>query len=188
MSRPVACLRHAARLLLGEYGLWHIRAKDLAGYPPPRPGAFRLGRITSDAELAGAFSPDLWHYSVERTPGRLAFGAWVDDDLASLAFFMTNEGFKDEGPIWAMRDDEAEIAQLATRPEYRGRGIAPALLDYGCHEMSRRGFSRLIAKIWIGNRASMRAFDKAGWAYVAFMVVLHPFQSKRPLRIVRKRR
>ena len=186
MKWAKACIQRIMRLLFGKYTWWHVRAIDLAGYPQPKSTDLQLGPITSAAQQAGTVDPSMRRYPPDPEGGIYVFGAWVDDELASVVIIKSYKGStRSMRMAWPLKDDEGGVSQLTTEVRFRGQGIAPRLLDYACHKMSKLGLSRLIATIWLGNTASMRAFDKAGWSHVAFHVVLFPFHRAKPLSIIR---
>jgi ribosomal protein S18 acetylase RimI-like enzyme len=61
-----------------------------------------------------------------------------------------------EGDDWA-------IENVATLPGFRGRGLAPALLERAVEEGRRAGFSRARIPVMTGNHAAERAYLKAGF-------------------------
>ena len=95
--------------------------------------------------------------------GAWAFGAWVEGELAAVCWFQARETHRSRGGVFDLADDEAELAQITTARVFRGRGVATELIQYAVWQMSRRGFRKLYAKIWHDNRASVRAFERAGW-------------------------
>jgi L-amino acid N-acyltransferase YncA len=72
--------------------------------------------------------------------------------------------------------------EILTREAFRGRGYAPVLLQYAVREMKQNRFKSLYAWIWHSNIASVRAFEKAGWRYIAFVTEVLPFNAGKILR------
>ena len=180
-------LRTVAHWLFGDYRFYHIRAIDVAAVPQAPPWDGRIGPITDLADLAGAKDRTIRaRISVDRGCGRYAFGAWVGDKLASFVILVSKKalGLKS---VWPLEDGEAMLAQVTTEETFRGRGIAPILINYAARKMGELGFRRLYATIWHSSAASVRAFDKAGWQRFAFLMVVYPFGTKRPIRFVWRR-
>ena len=57
------------------------------------------------------------------------------------------------------------IENVATKPEYRGRGILGKLLSAELDEARDAGFSRAQVSFFIGNDAAERAYAKAGFKF-----------------------
>ncbi|WP_253725633.1 GNAT family N-acetyltransferase [Brevibacillus borstelensis] len=63
----------------------------------------------------------------------------------------------------ALSPEEAEIKNLAVRPEFRGQGVGKAIIEELCSRFASKGFSRIIvgtANSSIDNLAFYRAFCK----------------------------
>jgi GNAT superfamily N-acetyltransferase len=76
------------------------------------------------------------------------------------------EGLPESGRPFSWGSVEAKsgiVEFLYVRPEYRGRGLAEQLLSQFFREMSQIGVGFTEAHIAPHNRASVRAFQKAGW-------------------------
>ena len=59
---------------------------------------------------------------------------------------------------------------LYTRPDYRGRGVAGAILRYAADDSARAGLIRCYSHIRSTNHMSMRAVRKDGWVPAALML------------------
>lgn len=57
------------------------------------------------------------------------------------------------------------IENVATRPEFRGRGIVGKLLEAELGEARTAGFARAQVSFFIGNDAAERAYAKAGFRF-----------------------
>jgi len=71
-------------------------------------------------------------------------------------------------PVWVAcmpADAGADFAieSVATRPEYRRRGLADILLDVILRDGNRRGCGLAQITTYIGNTAAQRAYEKAGF-------------------------
>jgi ribosomal protein S18 acetylase RimI-like enzyme len=58
------------------------------------------------------------------------------------------------------------VEHVATRPEYRRRGVINALLDAILDRGREQGFKLAQVSVYIGNTAAERAYMKAGFEYV----------------------
>jgi GNAT superfamily N-acetyltransferase len=180
-------LRTVAHWLFGDYRFYHVREVDAAPVPESPPWDGRIGPITNLADLAGAKDHTIRaHGSVNRELGYYAFGAWVGDELASFVILASQKALTLKS-VWPLEDGEAMLAQVTTEESFRGRGIAPILINYTARKMGELGFRRLYATIWHSNATPMWVFDKAGWQRFAFLMVVYPFGTKRPGRFVWRR-
>ena len=86
----------------------------------------------------------------------------TDEDMAAgqqgLAAFLTCHSDPYEG-AWI-------VESVATRPEFRRRGLIDGLLDGILEEGRRRGFERAQVSFYIGNTPARSAYEKAGFRYL----------------------
>lgn len=92
--------------------------------------------------------------------------------IAACAYLWGRTFEQTDRRTWKLRPGEAKLVQINTDPGYRGLGLAPDLINLSATEMRRLGFETLYARIWHSNVASVRAFEKAGWKYRAFVIRL----------------
>jgi GNAT superfamily N-acetyltransferase len=62
-------------------------------------------------------------------------------------------------------DDAWTVENVATRPEFRGRGVTQALLAKECELARASGFKRAQISFFMGNLKAERAYAKAGFAF-----------------------
>ena len=74
--------------------------------------------------------------------------------------------------IWPLRADEVALLNIVTDKAAQGRGYASVLISNATPAMLSPHFTRAIAFIWWNHRASLRAFQRAGWHRVGFSVEL----------------
>ena len=70
---------------------------------------------------------------------------------------------------YSARDVYAGVAECSVYvdPQFRGRGIGSALLAALGEECGRRGFHKLIGKLFESNEASIRLVERGGSAWSA---------------------
>ena len=104
--------------------------------------------------------------------GRRCYSAWVEGELASYGWVSIEEEFVGEMHLrlWLL-PGEAYIWDCATVPILRRQSLYSALLSYILQEL--RG--EKLCRVWIGadmdNLASQRGIARAGFHYVADLVV-----------------
>ncbi len=74
--------------------------------------------------------------------------------------------------VWPLRADEVALLNIVTDETAQGRGYAPILISNATPAMLSTHVTRAIAFIWWNHRASLRAFDRAGWHRVGFSLEL----------------
>lgn len=85
---------------------------------------------------------------------------------------------------------EAELVYLETRDDYRHRGLAKWLVVAASGIMLTKGFTKLYARVWHSNKASLWKFSSARWHYGYTIVEIYPvgkrlrFQVTLPRRMV----
>ena len=79
--------------------------------------------------------------------------------------------------------DEAEVSLLETRPEFRGRGIASALLRAVSVVLAERGFRHGWGRIWHSNIASAKSAVRGGWSFHGVRIDFHRGTWRRTVHI-----
>jgi ribosomal protein S18 acetylase RimI-like enzyme len=86
--------------------------------------------------------------------GRVAAVAWSYDHAKTAHFLLMSPG-------------DAEIRSVYSLPEFRGRGLAKAVIAAACGSLARQDYRRIYAVIHFRNEASQRAFQSVGFSKVA---------------------
>lgn len=181
-------LKNVARILLGHYRFNRIYRFGAGTARIPLPPGVSCSALTAippepvDDELRKRFS-----YAGEDARG---FGLFVDGHLASTCWFWGPLRLHDP-LLWSLEPGEAALVDLMTAVQYRGRGLASLIIQYSGMEMRQLGMRDLYAWIWHNHHASYRAFEKAGWRQIAWVLEIYPFGSRHPQRLswsVRQRR
>lgn len=167
-------------MTLGDYRFNRIYRLDAGitdlSFPPDITGSV-LGAAppaAADDRLLERFS-----YGGENAYG---FGLFLEGQLAAICWFWGHLRFQDP-LLWHLSSGEAIMVDLVTAPKYRGRGLAPLLIRYAGNEMRRAGMRDLYTWVWHSHHASRRAFEKAGWRQIAWVLETYPFGARRPLRL-----
>ncbi len=180
----VRTLKRLARVLLGDYGIYRVYVCE-----PPWLGAndapsFEVGPLAPE-ELAQAgeeLSELDWYFG----PECHAYACRDGGALIAVAFFWHGERYRQRN-FWPLRAGEAKLVQLLTIRAARGRGAATILVREATRAMFGQGFSKVFARVWHSNRASVSAFERAGFRRCADVVEVFPFRSDRSRRWVRRR-
>jgi ribosomal protein S18 acetylase RimI-like enzyme len=174
-------LKRVAVGLFGNYRLNRIYTCDLEVPEETLPANWRLEQLTDlDAQLLGA-SPQLRARRSFAGPNALGWGIRVGTDLAATSWVWDRDRYRDT--TWPLQAGEAMLVDILTDERFRGMGLATALIRRVTGELTRRGYRRVYCYIWRSNWPSIKAFERAGWRYVAFVVELYPLGRKRPVRL-----
>lgn len=101
-------------------------------------------------------------------------GSWTREMLRgelenplSIVVFERREGRLCAFAIGHAVADEAELFQIGTHPEYRGRGLAKALLERLHGEMRKRGASACFLEVRSRNAAAISLYVGSGYDRIA---------------------
>jgi len=174
-----------AERLFGPYQLNRIYMRELEQVAAAPPARYDIRPISSAEQFAAAIDQRMrehaW-YAGENAPG---FGLWENERLVCTCMFWNHKRFSDSSPI-RVGEREAVLVDVITAQESRGKGYAPALIGFAEAALKRAGFVRLYAWVWHSNHPSRRAFEKAGWKYVAFVVQTTPLGWGKPVRFEKR--
>lgn len=70
--------------------------------------------------------------------------------------------------------DEAELFQIGTLPEYRGRGLAKSLLERLHGEMKDRGAAVCFLEVRSRNNAAIALYEKSGYEHISVRKNYYP--------------
>ncbi|MBT9566867.1 MAG: GNAT family N-acetyltransferase [Thiobacillus sp.] len=179
-----ALLKKLARWLLGDYSPYFIYTCALSpDAPVDHDAASDIDIRPVDASLLGASADALIRaqagYAGE---GSHAYAAFDGERIVGVCFYWFGERYRTRN-FWPLIDGEAKLVQIVVLPDVRGRGIAPRLIQTASRELAQKAFCRAYARIWHSNTPSLRAFERAGWARIAFVFECHPLRRSRPMRI-----
>ncbi len=90
--------------------------------------------------------------------------ALIDGHLAGIAWIYD---LKSPGHFLRMSSADVELRSIYTCPEFRGLGVAKALIGEACVSLKSQGFRRMFAVIHQSNRPSQRAFQASGFLKIA---------------------
>jgi ribosomal protein S18 acetylase RimI-like enzyme len=139
--------------------------------------------------LAGAETRSWWHYSNflvaerEGAPAAALCAFRAGDGYPSSQAAMNEVagqlgwGNTEIGAMWARSaylftctidasEDVWVVENVATAPEHRGRGLAPALIDRALETGRARGFRESQISMFIGNLAARRAYERVGFRMI----------------------
>jgi len=167
--------RKSLRLLVGDYQLWRIYS--IAASQCPEPDANLDIRLIDNLDI---FTRPELEEPLKRAnwfePGAFGCAAWSGNQLDGVCWFWP-------GPLLTSRnigtqpEDCAELIQITVARRAQGKGIGPALINFGGRRLLEAGYRRLYAQIWRTNTASMRAFEKVGWRQVGWFLQCEPLFS-----------
>ena len=103
--------------------------------------------------FGGSWTREMLRAELEN-PLTVAVYRYVDGKLAAFAF----------GRVVT---DEAELFQIGTLPEYRGRGIAKSLLELLHGEMRKKGAAVCFLEVRSRNTAAISLYEKSGYERIS---------------------
>lgn len=166
------------------YERYRIFALFRPGDAPIGDSGVRVACLDDAEALASSSSPELRalvHYTGTEA---LAFGLYAGSELAGACFYWFGERYRARGFI-ELPAGAAKLVQITTAPAFRGRGLAPILIQQSAQAMFARGFTPLYARVWHSHAASIRAFRKAGWTETSMVTTFSlPFFG-RPFKRIR---
>ena len=157
-------IRRAARALFAPYLVNRIYVMDVPTHAKPAAtDGYEIHPITALEVLRDHPDPEIQRKHSYAGPGAWGYGAWVDGALVAVCWVWSDTRCRNS-PVRLARDERA-LVDICTQSEYRGRGIAPALIACATAVAAHAGCRRLVAWIWWSNSTSIRAFEKSGWTY-----------------------
>lgn len=154
LARPEAeCLEFVQRLVLAETPSWWHHSLFLIAEVDGKPASalcrFRAG--------------DGYPLSEKAMTEVVASYQWSEAEVKT----MWQRGAYAFTCILPGDDNRWTIENVATRPEYRGRGLVGTLIEHALGEGRRRGYSEAQITFLIGNEPAERAYAKAGFTFEA---------------------
>jgi ribosomal protein S18 acetylase RimI-like enzyme len=116
---------------------------------------FRLGTVHWLAESLA-----------ELEPRRRECAVLLGPDGHAVAYARVTWGRADLQELGLVEDLDPSVAyvhDVVVLPEFRGKGLAPLLLDHLCADLRRRGATAALALVHEENSASVRSFERVGF-------------------------
>ena len=99
------------------------------------------------------------HFSKVKT----CFLAYYKSIFAALSWvYFKEDGYK----YYKVEANEAIIGPIYTRDEFRGRGVAPELVNDICRYLKSNGYDKAIGIVSTSNHPSIRMFEKSGFSNI----------------------
>ena len=174
-ARVAAQLRAAQRQHFDGWAPVRLRQAFAAvQVPPPSFGLRPVGADDADLLLAWTNDPDVRRHSFSPAPvSRPTHEVWLQARLADpQALLLLAEDALTGGPVGLIRfqaDNQTATLGYQLAAEWRGRGLAAPLLLAGTEAARARfaGLRRVRGLVQADNAASVRAFERAGFAQEA---------------------
>ncbi len=96
----------------------------------------------------------------------IMWAAFLDKQLTGVLF--TRRGIHFNRWFVKLQHDDIVIFRVRTYPEFRGQGIAPALMNYAINNSLASGDNAYI-DCRVYNKPSIRSIEKAGFSLIATM-------------------
>jgi GNAT superfamily N-acetyltransferase len=175
-------LKTVAAALLGPYRCNRIYRLTSMPVEPTMPPGISCHRLEAPSAAAADIDPELRERFSYDHDDAYGYGLSRDGCLAAVCWFWVPRRFN-EPLIWVLRTNEAILVDLVTASRYRGQGLAPLLIRYASAEMRRMGWDPLYTWMWHTHSASYRAFEKAGWTQIAWVLEIRPLGMARTFRL-----
>lgn len=161
MTSPLA--RLAERIGVHTYC---VLARTLDDAPLPLPAGITLRVVAEQAMLRHCAGPQI-RLTPEKAKagysrGEVCIGAFEEEELAGYAWWTAAPAPHIDGLWMRFGSTAVYIYRAFVRPEYRGRGIAPALYRFADRMFLGRGRRTALMCIALGNAASLRAARRSG--------------------------
>lgn len=165
--------KRLVRHLVHDYRLNWVYASTGSEDVLPLPANLDFARLGDGGLLQIAAVPDL-QFRKALGYDRLGAAGYMlaqDGVPLSVAHFVDLARYENAS-VWPLRTDETALLNIVTHETAQGRGYAPILISNATQAILSTHFRRAIAFIWWNHRASLRAFDRAGWRRVGFSLEL----------------
>jgi RimJ/RimL family protein N-acetyltransferase len=178
--------RRPLRYVAGRWEYWLVYraptddiklAVDIPGW--------RLRRLMAD-ELPGtewlpAFAA---HHSSLGADLSGPYGIILKGQLVHFCVIVTADRERQGTPLTGLKADEAEITICATRPDCRGQGLYPHVIQQLSHTLGQAGIKWVLMKTSANNVASQRGITKAGLRRSGCILTYrHPLLGRRTLKM-----
>lgn len=179
-----ALIKQWAHVLLGDYSPYYIYARSAAEGVPSLPISTTDYRVESVDETALKNSADalIREQAGYAGTGSHAYAVFEGERIVAVCLYWFGTRYLTRN-FWPLVEGEAKLVQIVVHPDMRGRGIAPRLITASSQALFQQGYTRVYARIWHSNTPSLRAFERAGWTRIAFVLEINPFRRRRPIRI-----
>lgn len=172
LGDSVAWLQH--RNFRREHSYWQLRLNDIRNQPLSKLPDGIAVRSFSNLELDPAIWADLIIRSFNESANAAGVLAQLNEPGVSLDgyFFAVDESTgKEVGTSRARIDQLAGeaigyIGTVGVLPEYRGRGIAAALLSQTLTYLASKGITTATLFVEDQNKNARRLYDRLGWRYM----------------------
>ena len=172
--------------VFGEYAVFHIYKGTNASAnatPPclPPPVRFTVREVGA-AELACSTDGLICEQAGYLGDDAFGFACFEGERIAGVCFYWFGARYKTRN-FWPLAEHQAKLVQIITVPAMRGHQVASTLIALSTRAMVGKGFDCNFARIWHSNTPSLRAFERAGWGYVATVLEVNPLRARRPVRL-----
>ena len=144
--------------------------------------AYRVDKVDA-AQIKASPEPLIREQFDDAGTGAHAFACYHNGKIVSICFYWFGERYLRERNFLPIADGEAKLVQIVTLPDERAKGIAAHLIAASSREMAKLGFNPLYARIWHSNKASWRAFERAGWKRREIIIDITLFGRGKPFRV-----
>jgi len=182
----IRVLKRCTAIVLGEYALYQVWRSPKEPPSFATPAGFTVCEV-SEGQLRSAYANELSSSAWYLGEDACGFAAVRDGEMLALACCWWGSRYL-KRHSWPLPDGAAKIVHVFTLPQARGMGLAPLLLEHARATLQCRGRSPLYARIWHSNTPSLRAFARAKWQPVGWLIQVNPLRRARPWRFIFRNR
>lgn len=165
--------------LVGDYSAYFIYQSPKAAITASSKFTVRLvGPEELGEEAEDLFRQQAFYLG----PQSRGFACFEGQTMVGLCFYWYGERYRQRN-FWPLQDRQAKLVQIVTLPQAQGRGVATTLIRESLVHLQEDSFCSAFARVWHSNVPSYKAFERAGWRRIAFVMEIHPFGRRVPYRL-----
>ena len=99
----------------------------------------------------------------------IGYAALINGRIAAVAWTWTHEECQ-QRQDWQIEAQDVFLVEMFVSPDFRGRGLSPALYRFAMADLCSRGYRRIYGRAWYNHQATLGTLYKLGWKRIATTV------------------
>jgi GNAT superfamily N-acetyltransferase len=162
-------LKKLVSRVVGAYEIYHVLAAPRLATATESARTVGFECVGDDLSRLDIEDPELAALGWYAGPGSVAYIATENGKVVGVACFWFAERYRRDRAFLALRDGEVKLVQVTVAAARRGQSIAPGLIAHAVADLRSRGVAEILSRVWWTHRASLSAFDKAGWRRIGLL-------------------